>query len=53
MPVPVSETLATLSTALDAHVPSRELDRNLLVGSWNIRALGGFLGKWEIPRTRF
>lgn len=47
MPEAVSATLATLSAALDSGVPTRELDRNLLVGSWNVRALGGFTGKWE------
>lgn len=39
--------LAELSTALDAHIPARALDRNLLIGTWNIRAFGGVTPKWR------
>src|SRR5215212_9225138 len=43
----VGVTLATLESALDESIPRRELDRNLVVASWNIRGLGGFTPKWE------
>jgi endonuclease/exonuclease/phosphatase family metal-dependent hydrolase len=38
--------LGTLSDALDAEVPTRQIDRNLLVASWNIRGLSDFTQKW-------
>jgi len=47
MPQDVGLTLAVLQAALDESVPARELDRNLLIASWNIRGLGGFTPKWE------
>lgn len=37
---------ARLRTAVRRQVPARD-DHNLLVGSWNIRALGGLTPKWE------
>ena len=40
MPRSVAHELAFLSDALDSLVPSKQLDRNLLVASWNIRELG-------------
>jgi endonuclease/exonuclease/phosphatase family metal-dependent hydrolase len=47
MPSEVGLTKATLEQALDDHVPSRQLDRNLLIASWNIRGLGGYTPRWE------
>jgi endonuclease/exonuclease/phosphatase family metal-dependent hydrolase len=46
MPEEVAYELAHLSDALDEKVPSKQLDRNLLVASWNIRELGRTNGKW-------
>ena len=40
-----------LSAALDAAVPSKELDRNLIIASWNIRELGRHNGKWTTIQT--
>jgi hypothetical protein len=47
MPPEVAFELAGLADALDAKVPSKQLDRNLLVASWNLRELGRISGKWE------
>lgn len=47
MPGDVAQTLLALGEALDSAVPARVLDRNLVIGSWNIRQLGGFTGKWH------
>lgn len=47
MPPDIAETLLSLGDALDEAVPARVLDRNLLIGTWNIRQLGGFTGKWH------
>ena len=33
--------------ALDEELPAKELDRNLLIATWNIRAFGGLTEKWE------
>jgi endonuclease/exonuclease/phosphatase family metal-dependent hydrolase len=46
MPEDVARELLLLSAALDVAVPSKQLDRNLLVASWNIRELGGLTEKW-------
>lgn len=47
-PVPddVAADLARLSAALDAAVPART-EANLLIGTWNIRALGGLTRRWR------
>ena len=33
--------------ALDEELPAKELDRNLLIATWNIRAFGGLTEKWH------
>jgi len=44
-PAAVTEDLDRLQAALDAAIPART-DTNLLVGTWNIRALGDLTAKW-------
>lgn len=47
---PPAETLAeleTLSAALDAELPAKILDRNLLIATWNIRAFGDMADSWK------
>ena len=46
-PSDVLERLAAFVPALDQFVPAKELDRNLLVASWNLRAFGGLTKKWQ------
>jgi len=46
MPPEVAFELAHLSNTLDEEVPSKQLDRNLIVASWNVRELGRLNGKW-------
>jgi predicted RNase H-like HicB family nuclease len=31
---------------LDAAIPARKIDTNLLVATWNLRAFGGLTDKW-------
>ncbi len=38
--------MAELREDLDQKVPFKELDRNLLIATWNIRAFGNFTRKW-------
>jgi endonuclease/exonuclease/phosphatase family metal-dependent hydrolase len=45
-PEAVARELAELHDALDAAIPARHLDRNLLVATWNLRAFGGLTDKW-------
>lgn len=47
MPAPVEAALQRMRGALDVVVPAKVLDRNLLIGTWNIRAFGGLTEKWE------
>ena len=46
LPQEVAENLAELREDLDAKVPFKELDRNLLIATWNIRAFGDLTRKW-------
>ncbi len=43
----VTDSLATLQEDLDAHIPAKKVDRNLLIASWNIRAFGKFTPDWK------
>ncbi|WP_152043164.1 endonuclease/exonuclease/phosphatase family protein [Salinigranum salinum] len=45
-PAAVQTDLAGLETALDDAIPPRTIDRNLLIGTWNVRAFGGLTEKW-------
>lgn len=46
LPVEVAKNLELLKRDLDLKVPSKELDRNLLIATWNIRAFGNLTRKW-------
>jgi endonuclease/exonuclease/phosphatase family metal-dependent hydrolase len=46
-PANVTAELEALNTALDEKIPSKQLDRNLLVGTWNIRAFADLTDKWR------
>ena len=46
-PVPFDTKLLELRTALDAEIPAKQLDRNLLVATWNLRAFGGLTERWR------
>ena len=45
-PAGVEQDLTRLRQALDAQVPAKA-DRNLLLGTWNLRAFGDLTGKWD------
>jgi endonuclease/exonuclease/phosphatase family metal-dependent hydrolase len=47
LPAPLDERFLALRADLDAKVPAKQLDRNLLVGTWNLRAFGGLTDKWR------
>jgi endonuclease/exonuclease/phosphatase family metal-dependent hydrolase len=46
-PPQIVAELAELRSALDEAIPSKALDRNLLIATWNIRAFGGLTEKWQ------
>ncbi len=47
-PTAVQAEMAALRSALDVQVPpKREIDRNILIATWNIRAFGGLTKKWQ------
>jgi len=46
-PPEIALELAELRSALDAAIPAKALDRNLLIATWNIRAFGDLTEKWE------
>ncbi|MFN2608704.1 MAG: endonuclease/exonuclease/phosphatase family protein [Acidimicrobiales bacterium] len=49
MPDRVAAEVAGLRAALDAQLPSKNLDRNLVIGTWNIRAFGDLTDSWSAP----
>ncbi|MGI8593634.1 MAG: endonuclease/exonuclease/phosphatase family protein [Solirubrobacteraceae bacterium] len=47
-PAAVLESLRGLRLALDeSEIPAKRIDRNLLIATWNVRALGGLTERWE------
>jgi endonuclease/exonuclease/phosphatase family metal-dependent hydrolase len=46
-PPHVEEELTGLRAALDETIPAKILDRNLLIGTWNLRAFGGLTEEWD------
>jgi len=46
-PSAVRKELATLAAGLDAQVPAKLVDRNLLVATWNVRAFGDMSDTWK------
>ncbi len=46
-PAVVQVVLAAVRSALDATIPAKALDRNLLIGTWNLRAFGDLTPKWQ------
>ena len=49
-PVPLDTSLLELRIALDGAIPAKQLDRNLLVATWNLRAFGGVTAKWRAEK---
>ena len=47
-PVPIEymEEYQLLSAELDAKLPDKALDKNLLIGTWNLRAFGDLYDNW-------
>jgi endonuclease/exonuclease/phosphatase family metal-dependent hydrolase len=46
-PIAVQENLNLLIADLNSKIPSKQLDRNLLIATWNIRAFGNLTRKWD------
>ena len=45
-PLEVQRNLTLLKADLDFKIPTKQLDRNLLIATWNIRAFGNITRKW-------
>lgn len=45
-PPEVVEEMEAFNQVLDATLPFKKLDHNILIGTWNIRAFGGLTEKW-------
>ena len=45
-PAKLAAQLEELKGALDAQIPAKALDRNLLIGTWNLREFGAVTKKW-------
>ncbi|HUH27946.1 endonuclease/exonuclease/phosphatase family protein [Gelidibacter sp.] len=46
-PSDVQDNLNVLKADLDSKIPSKKLDKNLLIATWNIRAFGNLTRKWD------
>ncbi|MES2555582.1 MAG: endonuclease/exonuclease/phosphatase family protein [Bacteroidota bacterium] len=46
-PPAVQANIAALRAHLDAIIPAKKLEKNLLIATWNIRAFGDLTTKWE------
>ncbi len=46
-PKAIQDNLNLLKNDLDDKIPARQLDKNLLIATWNIRAFGNLTRKWE------
>lgn len=46
-PKEVTDNLSLLKNDLDAKIPAKKLDRNLLIATWNIREFGNLTRKWK------
>lgn len=46
-PDEIKEELAHLRVALDGKIPSKAIDNNLLIATWNIRHMGDLTQKWQ------
>lgn len=46
-PIEVQQNVNQLIKDLDVKIPSKRLDKNLLIASWNIRAFGKLTRKWD------
>ena len=49
LPPNVAADLARLRAGLNATVPPKHLDDNLLIATWNLRAFGGLNDAWDAP----
>ncbi|MBX2950055.1 MAG: endonuclease/exonuclease/phosphatase family protein [Crocinitomicaceae bacterium] len=47
IPQEIQLELNNLNLDLDAKIPAKKLDKNLLIATWNIRAFGDLTKKWE------
>ncbi len=50
-PQEVQLNLELLKSDLDQKLPFKKLDKNLIIGSWNIRAFGNLTRKWDSDET--
>lgn len=46
-PSEVEDNLNLLKADLNSKIPSKKLDKNLLIATWNIRAFGDLTRKWD------
>lgn len=46
-PKRLAKQLVALEAGLDRELPKKQLDRNLLIATWNIREFGGITHEWE------
>lgn len=46
-PDEISHEIMELNNSLDTLLPSKELDKNVMIATWNIRAFGDLTEKWE------
>lgn len=58
VPAAAKATIARLAKEVDKVIPHKRADRNLLIGTWNLRAFGGLTKSWasqagDSPKRNF
>jgi len=43
----IADELTELRSTLDENIPAKMLDKNILIATWNIRAIGSLTEKWK------
>ena len=50
-PAAVQAEVARLAAEVDKVIPRKRRNRNLLIGTWNLRAFGGLTTRWKTQTT--
>ncbi|MDA0814962.1 MAG: endonuclease/exonuclease/phosphatase family protein [Chloroflexi bacterium] len=51
LPPDLLRDVESLRALMDIVVPPKRVDRNLLIGTWNLKAFGGLTAKWAAAET--
>lgn len=50
-PDSIRKEIEMLNKTMDVLLPAKKLDKNVLIGTWNVRAFGGLTEKWQADNS--